>query len=143
MDKFLGQEYKDENARKEFLEANSDAIEEVSYTRRFSKDEMSAHRVLYCEASEKIEDLNEAKKEYLSQLKEDLKPLAKERKEILTKIKNKSEQVTEKCFKIVDHQNKETGYYNSLGELVYSRPIMPDEMQKTIFTINKATGTDD
>lgn len=34
------------------------------------------------------------------------------------------------------------GYYNKLGELVYSRPIMPQEMQRTIFNINRKTGTE-
>ena len=37
---------------------------------------------------------------------------------------------------------KMAGYYNKLGELVYSRPIMPQEMQKTIFNINRKTGTE-
>lgn len=31
---------------------------------------------------------------------------------------------------------------NKLGELVYSRPIMPQEMQKTVFSINRKTGTE-
>ena len=34
------------------------------------------------------------------------------------------------------------GFYNKLGELVYSRPIMPQEMQKTVFSINRKTGTE-
>jgi hypothetical protein len=33
------------------------------------------------------------------------------------------------------------GYYNKIGELVYSRPIMPQEMQQNLF-INRKTGTE-
>lgn len=46
-----------------------------------------------------------------------------------------------KSVKILYHEEKMAGYYNKLGELVYSRPIMPQEMQRTIFNINRKTGT--
>ena len=48
----------------------------------------------------------------------------------------------EECVKILCHDEKMAGYYNKLGELVYSRPIMPQEMQKTIFSITRKTGTE-
>lgn len=47
-----------------------------------------------------------------------------------------------KCAKILYHEEKMAGFYNRLGELVYSRPIMPQEMQKTVFSINRKTGTE-
>lgn len=76
--------------------------------------------------------------------KEQLKPLNEEKQKLLENIKKGSEYVEdEECVKILYHEEKMAGYYNRLGELVYSRPIMPQEMQKTIFNINRKTGTND
>lgn len=143
MEKYLGLEYAEGQIRRDFLEANCEAVEEVSYTRRFTADEMNAHRVMFSNVSEKIEDLNQEKKAYLDSLKEQMKPLIIERKQILSSIKNKSEQVSENCYKMIDRDSKEVGYYNAAGELVYSRPILPDEMQTTIFHSIMRTGTED
>lgn len=143
MEKFLGLEYAEGLTRRDFLEANCEAVEEVSYTRRFSADEMNAHRVMFSNISEKIEDLNQEKKDYLSNLKETMKPLLIQRREILSSIKSKSEQVSESCYKMIDREAKEVGFYNGSGELVYSRPILPDEMQTTIFHTLSRTGTED
>ena len=62
---------------------------------------------------------------------------------LLDHIKRGSEFVeNEECAKILFHEEKMAGFYNKLGELVYSRPIMPQEMQKTMFSINRKTGTE-
>lgn len=75
--------------------------------------------------------------------KERLKPLNEEKQELLDHIKRGSEyRANEECVKILDHEERMAGFYNKLGELVYSRPIMPQEMQKTVFSINRKTGTD-
>lgn len=75
--------------------------------------------------------------------KAELKPLNEHKQELLDNIKKGSEyRENEECAKILDHEEKMAGFYNSLGELVYSRPIMPQEMQKTIFNINRKTGTE-
>ena len=77
------------------------------------------------------------------EFKERLKPLNEEKQELLDHIKRGSEFVeNEECAKILYHEEKMAGFYNKLGELVYSRPIMPQEMQKTVFSINRKTGTE-
>lgn len=75
--------------------------------------------------------------------KERLKPLNEEKTKLLSDLKNKSEYVNAPCYKIIDNDNREVGFYNKLGELVYSRPIQPQEMQKTIMSISRKTGTND
>ena len=77
------------------------------------------------------------------EFKERLKPLNEEKQELLDHIKRGSEFVeNEECAKILYHEEKMAGFYNKLGELGYSRPIMPQEMQKTVFSINRKTGTE-
>ena len=71
------------------------------------------------------------------------KLLVEEERGMFRQMRRKKQQLDrEECVKILYHEEKMAGYYNKLGELVYSRPIMPQEMQRTIFNINRKTGTE-
>jgi hypothetical protein len=61
------------------------------------------------------------------------------------KLKYKSVQVTEDCFKFVDEETHEIGYYNHEGVLVYSRPARSGEIQGNLFKTIKGgkNGTED
>lgn len=140
MDKFLGQD-KSEVERINFLANNCDAVEEHGYTRRFSTDELNQKKENLANLSVEINDIEEEKKDAMDTYKDRLKPLNIDKKVLLDEIKKKSEFVNEECYKFIDHEEKIVGYYNKYGELVSSRPIMPQEMQKTIFQLK--TGTND
>lgn len=143
MDKFLGQDIPEKD-RWQFLQDNADSVEKIGYTHRFTPEELAQKRESLAETSIKINDIEIEKKEVMESFKADLKPLNKQKKELLDNIKKGSEyRENEECVKILDHEERMAGYYNKLGELVYSRPIMPQEMQKTIFNINRKTGTND
>jgi len=143
MDKFLGQDQPEEK-RWAFLQDNADAIEEVGYTHRFTPDELAQKKEQLVKTSIKINDIEVEKKEKIDEYKEQLKPLNEDKQILLDNIKKGSEfRDNEECAKILYHEEKMVGYYNKLGELVYSRPIMPQEMQKTMFSINRKTGTNE
>ena len=143
MDKFLGQDIPEKD-RWQFLQDNADSVEKIGYTHRFTPEELAQKRESLAETSIKINDIEIEKKEVMESFKADLKPLNEQKKELLDNIKKGSEySENEECVKILDHEERMAGYYNKLGELVYSRPIMPQEMQKTIFNINRKTGTND
>lgn len=142
MDKFLGQEQPEED-RWQFIQDNADAIEEIGYTHRFTPEELTQKKESLAETSIEINDIEEEKKEVMQEYKKQLEPLLKQKKQLLEHIKKGSEfRENEQCAKILYHDERMVGYYNKLGELVYSRPIMPQEMQKTIFKTLK-TGTND
>ncbi len=142
MEKYLGQEYPEEK-RIEFLSDNCDSIEELGYSRRFSKDELNQKKEELANISITMNDIEIEKKDSMAYFKEKLKPLKEIKGELLEHLKEKIEFVTEDCYKFIDYERKEVGYYNKQGELVYNRPIMPQEMQKTVFSINRKTGTDE
>lgn len=143
MDKFLGQEIPEKD-RWQFLQDNADAVEKIGYTHRFTPEELAQKKESLAETSIKINDIEVEKKEVMDGYKEQLKPLNEVKQTLLDNIKKGSEyRENEECAKILDHEEKMAGFYNTLGELVYSRPIMPQEMQKTIFNINRKTGTND
>ena len=139
MEKFLGQDMP-ESQRWDFLKDNADAVEKIGYMHRFTPEELAQKKELLSEACIKINDIEAEKKEIMDEFKERLKPYNAEKQELLKDIKNGSEYIENaECVKILYHEEKMAGFYNKLGELVYSRPIMPQEMQKTIFTLNTGT----
>lgn len=142
MERFLGQEIP-ESQRFQFLKDNADAVENFGYTKRFSSDELNQKKEALANYSIEINDIEEEKKDAAAVFKERLKFPNEQRKELLNQIKESSEFVKEDCAKFIDHEERLVGYYNSMGELVYTRPIMPQEMQKTTFSIHRKTGTED
>lgn len=76
----------------------------------------------------------------MSEFKDRLKPLEEEKKRLLTGLKNKAEHTTERCFKFIDMETREVGYYNEDGDLIESRPAYADELQGNIFQMAR-TGT--
>ena len=56
-------------------------------------------------------------------------------------LKKKAEFVTERCFKFIDQEAREVGYYNENGDLIESRPAYSEELQTTLFQIGRKTGT--
>jgi hypothetical protein len=126
--------------REETLESSADKIENFSYTKPFTpdqisvfKDDLSTNLIAYNVMEDELNAIKDS-------FKQKMKPLKDETKLLLTNIKNKAEFVNERCFIIIE--NDEVGYYNADGELVYQRPILPGEKQKTIFSIQRE-GTND
>lgn len=131
----------DKYISKHLLRDNCDAIEKVGYTRTFSPDELTDRKEQLADTSIKINDIEEEFKEVKTDFKERLKPLEETKSKLLTELKNKSEYVTEDCYKFIDHDSRMVGFYNTEGELVSSRQIMSKELQKNIFHPLK-TGTE-
>ena len=142
MEQHLAQDI-NEKDRWQFLCDNADAVEKIGYTPRFTPEELAHKKESLAEISIQINDIETEKKEVMDDFKERLKPLNEEKSELLDHIKKGSEfRKDEECAKILYHEERMAGFYNRLGELVYSRPIMPQEMQKTLFHINAKTGTE-
>ena len=99
-------------------------------------------------ASIEIAEIEQEAKEAAAHYKSKLKPLKEHRAKMVGDIKSKSEYVKELCYKFVDQEARETGYYNKEGDLIESRPATADEMQTTLFGVirnqeSQKTGTVD
>lgn len=138
MEKFLGQEVKEKD-RWQYLQDNANAVEEIGYTHRFTPEELAQKKESLAEVSIKIDDIETEKKEAMDNFKDQLKMPNEQKEELLQNIRSGSEfRHNEKCAKMIYDKERMVGFYNGLGELVYSRPMMPQEMQKTIpFNGNK------
>lgn len=142
MEKTIGKEYKNAREREAFLKDNCDKVEEKGYMKPYSAEELQGHKENLANVSIEIAEIEAEKKAQDAYYKGQLKPLMEQRTQMVSNIKSKSEYVKEVCFKFVDQEAKETGYYNSDGDLIECRPATADELQPTIFSMARKTGTD-
>lgn len=143
MQRELGKYLQDPQERKRFLSDNCDAVEQKGYMKRFTPEQLLKMKEELSELSININDVEIRKKESAKQYSDELKPLVEEKKDILKGLKNKSEHVTERCFKFIDENTREVGFYNEDGELIESRPAYADELQGNIFQSIRKTGTEE
>lgn len=127
--------------RLETLENSADQIDaNFGYTKPFTPEQIT---IFKDELSTSMIDLNAIEEEFKA-IKEEYKlkmqPLKAEVKDLLKNIKLKAEYTKEKCFVFIEGDS--AGYYNAEGELVYQRPLLPGERQKTIFSVARE-GTND
>lgn len=141
MDKVLGQEYEGK-ARIDFLRDNCDAVEDLGYTKQLPNEEIEALKDRFVENNIQLRDVRADKKAANKEFNDQIKQLEESNDEVTGKLKAKSEFVTEACFKFVDTETREVGYYNREGLLVYCRPGRPEEMQKSMFSPVLRTGTE-
>jgi hypothetical protein len=141
MDKVLGQEYEGK-ARIDFLRDNCDAVEDLGYTKQLPNEEIEALKDRLVENNIQLRDVRADKKAANKEFNDQIKQLEESNDEVTGKLKAKSEFVTEACFKFVDTETREVGYYNREGLLVYCRSGRPEEMQKSMFSPVLRTGTE-
>ena len=144
MDKLLFQDYSPME-RKQLLKDNADKIENLGYQKPLTEDQLVTLKEDLTETAIKIADIQFAKSEAVRSFNEDLKPLQKKQAETVEALKNRTEFKEEDCYKFVDQEAGEVGYYNDEGVLVYQRAILPNERQKTVFAAmpgRQKTGTD-
>lgn len=127
--------------RKQFLVDNCEKIENVGYMKNFTEEELLLMKNRLSDVSININDISLEKAEVNQTFKDQLKPFEKEKSSLLTNLKQKAVFVDEECYKFVDEETEMVAFYNVVGDLVSSRPMLPTEKQKTIFRLDK-TGTD-
>ena len=140
LDRELGKDIAIEE-RAQFLEDNCDAVEDVTYSRAFAPEELALKREQLTDSSIKIADIEEEKKAVMDSIKERLKPLQEQKDEAIKALREKSQTVTEKCYKFLDEETKMVGFYNKEGNLVSSRPAFQKELEKTIMMELRKNGT--
>lgn len=138
MQKELGKDIDNPLARVQFLKDNCDEIQELDYMRQFKPDELVEMKDSLSTVAIQIDDLEGEKKDLTAEINAKIKTQSLQKKKLLKGLKQKAELVNEPCFKFIDDENRMVGFYNSDGDLVQSRPAMGNELQKTIFQVQKA-----
>ena len=138
INKVLGQEIADLEARKQFLLDNADSVVEMDYHKQFDSDELAKKKTELSEACIRINDIEEDIKDYREKANVELKPLKETRQKLLAYIKSKGRMVNEKCYCFIEHDDKMACFYNAEGILVSSRPATREELsQQTLFQVQR------
>lgn len=120
------------------LEANCDKIEKTDYMKSFSHDDIIQFKEELSEVSIKLNDISIAKKEVVKEYADAAKEPAARKTELLGNIKNKATSVNEECFIFLDQEKQTAFFYNGEGTQVFSRPLIGNERQKTVFQTLRA-----
>jgi hypothetical protein len=143
MERNLGKEYTNKVQREAFLKDNCEKAEEKGYMKPFTPEQLQGHKESLAELSINIEEMEDEKKASAKHFKVVLDPLFVQRRLMVSNIRRKAEYVREVCYKFIDRDAKETGYYNADGDLIELRPSTADELQPTLFVGLQKTGTND
>lgn len=143
MDKYIAQHVSPE-ARKSYIEGIADGVETIGYNKPLTSAEVEEIKEQLTKMTIRLYDAKESKREYLKEANAQIKDLEESHGELTRRMKSRHEYVDEVCYRFVDEETRQTGYYNADGLLVYERPARPDELQSTIFkSLRCPTGTDD
>lgn len=118
--------------RAEMLEANAEKVEPMTYAKPLTPEELEKERMNFSQHAIEIAQKQEKLKEITDQYKAEIKPLAEQYRTTLQMIKSKQRLVTEQVYHLADHEEGLMGTYNSMGELISSRRLTPEENQISI-----------
>ncbi|MGM9778788.1 MAG: hypothetical protein ACI3ZD_10720 [Prevotella sp.] len=132
--------------RMEMLDAQADEVLEENYLRPYENAELQKARQEYVNLSLQMTEIKAEEDEIKQQFKERKAPVQKEMDRVLGNIKQGGEYVKGKLYKIIDRDERVTGFYDEDGKLINQRKSLPNELQGTLFTtirMNAKTGTNE
>lgn len=123
--------------RKQLLIDNADDVVEIPYHKSFDSDQLANRKEDLVNTSIKIAELEKDIADYRAQVNEELKPLKKQRNQLISDLKSKGEDVFEKCYKMVNTEEKVAEFYNAEGYCIMTRPATREELSPNIFRMSK------
>ncbi len=114
------------------LESVAAKIEERSYTKNLTEEELDERKNEYSQIGIKLSELNAKKKEVMEQFKNKMKEPQARSAELIEAIKYKSEQRYGALFLIDDQENGVMNIFDTNGICVESRPLTREERQLTL-----------
>lgn len=120
------------------LQQNADHIEETTYYKPLTAEELDLRREELTDNAIKLSEYEDEKKEVMQEFKLKMDPLAKANKKLLTEVKTRQAEVSGALYLMANHEEGMMETYDSNGELISSRRLRPEEKQKNIFSLPKA-----
>jgi hypothetical protein len=140
MEKTLGQDIENLQERERLLKDNAETVEDIGYSKPLRPEQIEKLKEKLSDSTIKLLDVQEDKKDSDAVFNEQIKTLKNACKDAAEKLKTKSVYINEPCYKIIDTDMREVGYYTREGMLAFERPARQDELQPRIFPM-KNTGT--
>lgn len=124
--------------RKTLLQENASKVEETTYQKVLSPDELAARREDLADNCIKLNQKEDELKLIKDSFKIEMDPLKVHNKTLLTEIKTKQSTVDGILYHLANHDDGMMEIYDSEGYLISTRRLRPEEKQTNIFSLNKA-----
>jgi phage gp29-like protein len=115
--------------RKLVLDSEADSVEEGTYTRSLTENELLAYKETLAEESVKQSEILDEFKKVKDSYKERLKPLQRTISEALQAVKFKAIECVGRQYKIIDHEDQMVYIVDQKGDVIHSRRMRPEERQ--------------
>jgi len=120
------------------LQQNADRIEETTYYKPLTQEELDLRRENLTDNAIKLSEFEDEKKDAMADFKAKMDPLTKENKKLLTEVKTRQAEVSGSLYHLSNHDDGMMETYDQNGELISTRRLRPEEKQQNIFNIKKA-----
>lgn len=119
----------DPKERIQVLKNNADHIEETTYEKDLTQDELDAKREEFVDNDIKIATLEDELNEKKAEFKNKMEPIKLVNRSLRREVKTKKKEVKGQLFHMADHVNSVMETYDHEGEFVSSRRLRPDEKE--------------
>jgi hypothetical protein len=126
----------------QILKDNAETTTQFTYSRPLESEELNVVKDNYAQNGIKLQAIEEERKAVTEKFTLQIKPIKAANQELLETIKHQAETVNEEVYLISDQEQGDMDYYNSKGQVVYTRKLMPQEKQLRMLKVEK-TGTND
>lgn len=115
------------------LLAEAQKAENVTYKRQLTDAEIDNESKKLAAEVKILASIEEEKKEANKAFKDQIDNTRQKMENISKVLLDGAKEVTEKCFKVLNIEGHEVGYYNVSGELVKVRALLDDDIQMSMF----------
>lgn len=119
------------------LQENAAKVEQTTYQKTLSADELAARREDLADDCIKLNQFEDELKEIKDGFKDKMDPLKAANKLRLTEIKTKQSSVDGTLYHMANHEDQMMETYDHDGYLIGSRRLRPEEKQGNIFSLGK------
>ena len=123
--------------RKRILEENASLIDDATYQRPLTEDELVIKRESLADNYIKLNQEEDELKAIKDSFKKVMDPLKQANRELLNQIKTKQETVNGILYHLAQHEDGMMETYDQDGFLIGTRRLRPDEKQGNIFSLVK------
>lgn len=120
------------------MQENAAKVEQTSYQKPLSEDELIVRREQLADNCIKLNELEEKLKEVKDAYKLEMDPLKSDNKVLLNEIKTKQTTHDGVIYHMANHDEGMMEIYDSEGFIISERRLRPDEKQGNVFSLSKA-----
>lgn len=121
--------------RRNILQQNADGVEETTYQKPLTEEELTERKNVLTKNSIELFDLEEQKKEAVKVYKDKIDPLKKDNSKLLSEIRTGQVSATGLIFHMANFEDGMMETYDSDGYMIASRRLKPNEKQGNLLKV--------